>query len=97
MHAAAIRAELRILNVGSLKEKRHRLRGLDRELHKTFPAVGVAEVDFQDQWQRTSIGIAAVAADAGHLERLLWSLERKLDSLPDFELLGVGITHMDKP
>lgn len=96
MHAAALRAELRIPNITSLKEKRHRLRSLDRELHKAFPAVGVAEVDFQDQWQRTSIGIAAVAADAGHLERLLWTVERKLDALPDFELLGVGIAHMEK-
>jgi uncharacterized protein YlxP (DUF503 family) len=97
MHAAALRAELRIPNVQSLKEKRRRLRYLDQHIRKAFPAVGVSEVDFQDQWQRTAIGIAAVAPSAGHVERLLTSVQRRLDELSDFELLGVNITHMERP
>ena len=97
MHAAALRAELRIPNVQSLKDKRRRMRQLDQQIRKAFPAVGMSEVDFQDQWQRTAIGIAAVAPSAGHVERLLFGVQRRLDELPDFELLGVAITHMEKP
>lgn len=96
MHAAAIRVELRIPDVHSLKEKRHRLRVLDTDLRKAFPAAGVAEVDHQDQWQRASFGVAVVAGEAGHLQRLIHGVRRYFDGRPDAELLDVAVAYLEK-
>ena len=97
MYAAALRAELRIPAVRSLKEKRHRLAMVTADLRKSFPAIGISEVDHQDQWQRSTIGVVAVAPQAGHLQRLLHSIERQLEARPDIELLEVGISHLERP
>lgn len=97
MHAAALRAELRIPAVRSLKEKRHRLRMVTTDLRRSFPAIGISEVDHQDQWQRTTIGVVAVAPQAGHLQRLLHSIQRQLEARPDVEVLEVGISHLERP
>ena len=97
MHAAALRAELRIPAVRSLKEKRHRLSMVTTDLRKSFPAIGISEVDFQDQWQRATIGVVAVAPQSGHLVRLLHGIERQLESRPDVELLEVAISHLERP
>ena len=97
MHAAALRAELRIPAVRSLKEKRHRLSMVTTDLRKSFPAIGISEVDHQDQWQRATIGVVVVAPQAGHLQRLLHSIERQLGARSDIELLEVGISHIERP
>ena len=97
MHVAALRAELRIPAVRSLKEKRHRLSMVTTDLRRSFPAIGISEVDHQDEWQRATIGVVAVAPHAGHLQRLLHSIERQLDGRPDVELLEVGISHLERP
>ncbi len=90
MHAAALRVDLRIPGVNSLKEKRSKVKSLTALLTRKFP-VGVAEVDFQDQWRRAAIGVAAVAAQHGQLERVMHSVERLIESQPDFEVLEVGV------
>ena len=95
MHAAAYRVELRLPDVRSLKEKRHRVSVVSRDLRKAFPAVGLAEVGFQDEWQRTTLGLAAVASDAGHLRRLQLGIVRHLEARPDIELLAVGVSHLE--
>lgn len=97
MHAAALRAELRLPAVRSLKEKRHRVSIVKTDLRKSFPAIGISEVDHQDQWQRTTIGVVAVAPQAGHLQRLLHSIERHLAGRPDVEVLEVGVSHLERP
>ena len=86
MHAAALRVELRIPDVHSLKEKRHRMSILTTDLRKAFPAAALAEVGFQDQWQRSSLGAALVAADPIIAIDLL---DRKLEMARDF-----GATHL---
>ena len=96
MHAAALRAELRIPNVASLKQKRTRLKRLIADLRRDFPAVAIAEVDHQDQWQRSALGVAAVAPQAGHLQRLLHTVEERLRHHPDFELLSVSLSHLEE-
>ena len=66
MHAAVIRVELKIPGVRSLKEKRRIVKSLIANLTNTHP-LSVAEVDHQDLWQRSTIGIAVVL-------QTLWSL-----------------------
>ena len=95
MHAAALRAEIRLPNTHSLKEKRRKMRTVMNRLDKL--AVAASEVDHQDTWQRATVGVAAVAPQYGQLERVLRSVERSLRSLEDIELLEVHISHMERP
>lgn len=95
MHAAALRVELRIPDVHSLKEKRHRMSVITTDLRKAFPAVAVAEVDFQDQWQRTTFGVALVAAQSSHLQRLIHGVSRYFDGRPDAELLDISTSYLE--
>lgn len=95
MHAAALRLELRIPDVQSLKEKRHKVKSLITLLTTKFP-VAAAEVGHQDQWQRATIGAALVAAQAGHLERVISSVQRTLLDHPDVELLEVGVSYLEE-
>ena len=97
MYAAAVRVELRLSNVHSLKEKRHRMSVLTTDLRKTFPAAAVAEVDFQDQWQRTAFGVALVTSEAGHLQRLILGVKRYFEGRPDAELLDVTTSYLEQP
>jgi uncharacterized protein YlxP (DUF503 family) len=96
MHAAALRVELRLPDVHSLKEKRHRMSILTTDLRKAFPAAAVSEVDFQDQWQRTSLGVAVIAPQSTHLQRLITGISRYFENRPDAELLNVGVSFLER-
>ncbi len=96
MHAAAMRVELRIPGVNSLKEKRSKVKAMMALLTRKFP-VAVAEVGFQDEWRRASLGIAIVGAQYGQLERLLHSVERLIRAQPEFEVLEIGVSHLENP
>ncbi len=95
MHAAALRVEIRIPGVRSLKAKRHVLKGLSNLLTSTFP-VAVSEVGFQDEWQRATLGVAMVAPQAGQLERLILAVGRLLREHPEVELLEVGASYLEE-
>ena len=95
MHAAAVRVELRIPEVRSLKAKRRVLKALSAQLTTTFP-VAVSEVGFQDQWKRATLGVALVAPQAGQLERLIHAVQRLLLDHPDVELLEIGVSHLEE-
>jgi len=97
MHAAALRVDLRIPDVHSLKEKRHRMSLLTTDLRAAFPAAAVSEVDHQDQWQRTALGVALVTPDHSHLQRLIAGIRRYFDGRPDAELLAVEINYLERP
>lgn len=95
MYAAALRLEIRIPGARSLKAKRSVVKGLAGALSSTFP-VAVSEVGFQDQWQRTTLGVAMVAPQAGQLERLIHAVPRLLREHPDIELLEVGVSYLEE-
>ena len=57
--------ELHLPDVGSLKGKRRVLKGLKEKVRARFE-VAVAEVDHQDVWQRATLAVAYVSADARH-------------------------------
>ena len=50
--------------------------------------VAAAEVGYQEKWQRTSLGFAAVGADSAHLTTVLQRVERFVWSFPEVEVLG---------
>jgi uncharacterized protein len=62
--------ELHLPDVGSLKDKRHVLKGLKEKVRARFE-VSVAEVDHQDIWQRATLALAYVSADARHANTVI--------------------------
>ena len=95
MHAAALRLEIRLPEARSLKDKRRIVKGLLSSLADTFP-VAVSEVGFHDQWQRSTLGAALVAPQAGQLERVIHGVKKALRERPDIELLEVGIAYLEE-
>ena len=96
MHAAAIRVELRIRGVRSLKEKRRTVKAVTSDLSHTF-GVSVAEVDHQDLWQRATLGIAVVAPQASHLDRVVHAIEKAVRGRSDVEVLASAVGYLENP
>jgi uncharacterized protein YlxP (DUF503 family) len=70
MLVAVLLADLYFPDAASLKDKRRRLSGLTGKIRSGFP-VSVAEVGFQDLWQRGRIGVALVSTDARRAQSVL--------------------------
>lgn len=67
---------------GSLKDKRMVVRRLRDRLHRFN--VAIAEVAFQDVWQRAGLGIVTIATDDAGAEKTLTSALREIERLePD--------------
>jgi uncharacterized protein len=62
--------ELHLPDVDSLKGKRHVLKGLKERVRARFEC-SVAEVDHQDVWQRATLAVAYVSADARHANEVV--------------------------
>lgn len=91
MLAALCRFDLRIPGCTSLKEKRHAVKTLTSSVRNKFN-VSVAEVDHQDLWQRTAIGVAAVAEEGYHLKRVMHQVERHIQTFPAVELIDTAMS-----
>ena len=86
MIVAVERFDLRIPGVHSLKQKRHVVKALTAALRQTF-AVSVAEVEYQDLWQRAAIAVALVGAEEYHLRRVLREIEHRVDAWGEVEVI----------
>jgi len=95
MRAVALRFELHIHHSQSLKEKRAVLRPVVEGLRGLVSA-SVAEVDHHDAWQRATIGVALVAADAGRLDALMTRVHRYLDDQLELDVIKVEVHHMEE-
>jgi len=93
MHAAALRIELRLSEVRSLKTKRALLRPVIRRLKAM--ELSVSEVDHQDSWQRATLGVAVVAPQVGRLEEVIAVVQRSLLNDPTIEVMEIDVTHME--
>jgi uncharacterized protein YlxP (DUF503 family) len=96
MYVAALRVELRIRDARSLKEKRRVIKSVSSHVVRTF-GVAVAEVDYQDLWNRAALGVAAVAPHASQLDRILHTVERHFRERQDCELLSVSVSYLESP
>ncbi len=72
--------ELRLDDAHSLKDKRHYVKSLKDRLRGKFN-VAVAEIDYQDLWQRGLIACVTVSASKPHAEQVLQNVEREAASL----------------
>ncbi len=96
IHAGVLEANLRLPAVASLKEKRHVIKAVISGLVHTYH-VSVAEVDHHDLWQRSTIGVAAVASSPGQLDRILHAVRRSLDAEERIEVLSTHVAHLEEP
>jgi uncharacterized protein YlxP (DUF503 family) len=72
--------ELHLDDSHSLKDKRHTVKGLKDRLRNKFN-VAVAEIDYQDLWQRALISAVTVSSDHMRAEQTLQSVEREAASI----------------
>jgi hypothetical protein len=70
--------ELHFPHARSLKDKRRELQGLKDRLRRTNAAI--AELDHQDVWQRTRLGIVTLNSDASVVEAVLDGALRDIES-----------------
>jgi uncharacterized protein YlxP (DUF503 family) len=75
-----ITLELRLDDSHSLKDKRHFVKSLKDRLRTRFN-VAVAEIDYQDLWQRGLVAVVTVSSDQTRAEQTLQSVERDAASL----------------
>ena len=75
MHLAVLTVELRMEQAHSLKDRRQCLRSLKDTLRHGFN-VSVAELDEGTQWQRATVGIAALSASRDYLRGQMEQVEQ---------------------
>lgn len=82
MHVCAVEIDIHIPQSTSLKAKRSVLNSLIETVSHRYP-VAIAEVDHQNIWQRSSIGVAAVSSSPKMVEQILDDVERYVWSIPE--------------
>jgi uncharacterized protein YlxP (DUF503 family) len=85
VHVAVVQVELHIPTSRSLKEKRAALRPIVEGIRHRFQ-ISVAEVGYQDKWQRALVGMAVVSDSYGHAAEVVDNVERWVWSKPEVEV-----------
>jgi len=83
--------DLHFPHARSLKDKRKELAGLKDRLRHGFNAA-VAELDFQDAWQRTRLGVVSLNSQKAVVEQILDSVRRDVENHLNGEILSADIT-----
>ena len=85
--------EIVLQNSHSLKDKRHVVKSLKDRLRNKFN-VAVAEIDYQDLWQRAVVAAVTVSADHDFAEKLLRAVEEEAAALLGSELTSATVEWM---
>ena len=86
--------ELHLDGAHSLKDKRHTVKSLKDRLRNRFN-VAVAEIDYQDLWQRALVSAVTVSSDRKHAEQVLQLVEREASALLGAMLVGTTVEWME--
>lgn len=84
--------EIYIPDAQSLKDKRQVLRSLKDKLRGHFN-VAVAELDHQDLWQRSVVGVVSISNDDRHLEESMRAVADESERLLGRDLIGQEIEY----
>lgn len=82
--------ELHIEGALSLKDKRHTVKSLKDRLRSKFN-VAVAEIGYQDLWQRSLVSAVTVSGDHAYAEEVLQRVEREASSILGGALVGSSV------
>jgi uncharacterized protein len=86
--------ELHIEGAQSLKDKRHTVKSLKDRLRSKFN-VAVAEIDYQDLWQRALVAAVTVSSDRTRAEQVLQLVEREAANLLGGMLVSTAVEWME--
>ena len=86
-------ADFHLPGCRSLKEKRHRVRGI-RDRFGRQPNLAVCESDYQNDHRRTQWSFIAVADDQKTVDRMLASLEERLGMAVDGVIVALQREHL---
>ncbi|MCJ7499153.1 DUF503 domain-containing protein [bacterium] len=90
MVIGVLRLTLFLSESGSLKGKRRILRSIKDRLRSQFN-VSVAEVDYQDLWQKAELAIALAATDRVYADKVLQTILGKVESWRLAEVIDVQV------
>jgi hypothetical protein len=94
MPVGLLTLEIHIEDAQSLKDKRQVLRSLKDRLRAHFN-VAVAELAFQDTWQRSRVGIVTISGDAKHLEESLGTIAAECENVLGRDLVSQEIEYLE--
>jgi len=80
MAVGLLTLELHLTEAQSLKDKRQVLRSLKDRLRQHFN-VAVAELDFEDTWQRSVVGVVTLSNEERHVEEVLQKVLAEADRI----------------
>jgi uncharacterized protein YlxP (DUF503 family) len=86
MVVALLTVEILVPGSRSLKEKRGVIKRIKDRARNKFN-ISVAEVEYQDKWQRSRLAFAMVASDQKRAEETMQKLFQSLDSDFGFEVI----------
>ena len=93
MIIGVLNIELLIPGSNSLKTKRQAIKGIKDRLRSRFN-VSVAEINYTDKWQRSSLCVAAVSNEKKHVEKIF---EKVMDCIYNnhrTEVINTSITFL---
>jgi uncharacterized protein YlxP (DUF503 family) len=80
MPVGLLTLELHLAEAQSLKDKRQVLRSLKDRLRAKFN-VAVAELDFEETWQRSVVGVVTISNEEQHVEESLQKILAEADKI----------------
>lgn len=86
--------QIHIPDAQSLKDKRQVLRSLKDRLRGHFN-VAVAELEHQDLWQRSVVGVVAISGDAKYLEQSMAAVAAESERVLGRDLIGQEIEYFE--
>src|SRR6202051_884779 len=94
MPVGLLTLELHIADAQSLKDKRQLLRSLKDRLRAHFN-VAVAELEHQDLWQRSRVGVVSISGDGKHLEESMETIAAESERVLGRDLLSRQIEYFE--
>ena len=91
MWIGCLEIEIYLPGAGSLKEKRMILKSIKSRLRAKYN-VAVAEIDSNDKWQRTVLGIVGISNDRREINSQLDKVLDYVETLKDFDILNYKLT-----
>ena len=76
----------------SLKEKRKRLLSIRDRLKKKYN-LAFAELEYQDKWQRTFIGMVTLNNQKAVIEKMFYKITKEIEEKVEGQILRQDITY----